>query len=360
MGHSSVLIVPPADTTDRAQASTPVRLIRGVSAALPLDPANASPWEVWHAVALARMYAVNASHEQAPVFIGQSCLRLLGIQGWSHNPPITIYRPKRRCTSALPACSVGSTTVPPTSVSCSPFPPLSEERVTTNGLVTEHPYDALVRCALHEDPLEAFVLGCMALNAWSHFSMFRQEECRRRAEEIRADLLRRLERAGRVRGHRRARSILKTIDPGCANPAEAALLWIVLSICPFKVATQVHIGVRGHHYYVDILIEDLHIIIEFDGIAKLGETLSEFEQAKRDWVLRDQYLRDAGWRVIRVSWPDYSDWEELRIRLSRVLGPMLPAPDCRFLWKLPTKRCDGPLRRFYTRSSRIGNKHADR
>lgn len=214
----------------------------------------------------------------------------------------------------------------------------------------EHPYDALVRCALHEEPLESFVLGCMALNVWSQFSMFHQDECRPRAEEIRAELLARLDRAGRVRGYRRARSILKAIDPGCANPAEAALLWLVLSICPFAVKTQVHVGVRGRHYYIDILIEDLHLIIEFDGVAKLGETRVELEQAKREWVSRDENLRDAGWRVIRVSWPDYDDWEQLRIRLSRVLGPINPAPECRFLWKLPTQRCDGPLRRFYSRT----------
>ena len=324
--------------------------MRGVCAVLPLDSTNANPWDVWDAVARARIHAVDTSHEHSPVFVGQSCLRLLGIRGWSQNPPVTIYRENRRCTSSLPSCSVGSTTVPPTSVSCSQFPPLSKERSRIEGLVVEPPYDALVRCALHEEPLESFVLGCMALNVWSQFSMFHQDECRPRAEEIRAELLARLDRAGHVRGYRRARAILKAIDPGCANPAEAALLWLVLSICPFAVKTQVHIGVHGRHYYIDILIEDLHLIIEFDGVAKLGETRVELEQAKREWVLRDENLRDAGWRVIRVSWPDYDDWEQLRIRLSRVLGPINPAPECRFLWKLPTQRCDGPLRRFYSRS----------
>lgn len=200
----------------------------------------------------------------------------------------------------------------------------------------------------------------MALNSWTNFSMFQQDEPRQHAEEIRTELLTRLNRLGHVKGYRRARSILQAIDPGCANPAEAALLWLVRSICPFAITTQVHIGVRGNHYYVDILIEDLHIIIEFDGIAKLGENRGEFERAKREWVLRDQNLRDAGWQVIRVSWPDYNDWEELRIRLIRTLGPMQPAPEFRSLWKLPSKRCDGPQRRFFSRTTRIGYEHADR
>ena len=284
----------------------------------------------------------------------------MGIRGWSQNPPITIFRGSRRSTSQLPSCVVASMTVPATSVSCSPFPPLSSERSTIDGLTTEHPYDALVRCALHEEPLEAFVLGCMALNSWTNFSMFQQGEPRQHAEEIRTDLLTRLNRLGHVKGYRRARSILRAIDPGCANPAEAALLWLVRCICPFEAATQVHIGVRGYHYYVDILIEDLCIVIEFDGIAKLGETRGELERAKRDWVVREQNLRDAGWQVVRVNWTDYNDWEGLRIRLIRTLGPMKPAPENRSLWKLPSQRCDGPSRRFYSRTTRIGYEHSDR
>ena len=332
--------------------------MRGVSAVLAMDPENARPWDVWDAIALARMHAVNVSHRQRPIFVGQSCLRLLGIRGWSQNPPITIFRTSRRSTSVLPSCTFASTTVPTTSISCSPFPPLSAERVITDGLTTEHPYDALVRCALHEEPLEAFVLGCMALNSWTNFSMFQQDEPRQHSEEIRTELLTRLNRLGHVKGYRRARSILRAIDPGCANPAEAALLWLVRSICPFAITTQVHVGVRGNHYYVDILIEDLHIIIEFDGIAKLGENRGEFERAKREWVLRDQNLRDAGWQVIRVSWPDYNDWEQLRIRLIRTLGPMKPAPEFRSLWKLPSKRCDGPQRRFFSRTTREHSRSA--
>ena len=76
--------------------------------------------------------------------------------------------------------------------------------------------------------------------------------------------------------------------------------------------------------------------------------------------LQHENLRDAGWRVLRVSWPDYDDWEQLRIRLSRTLGPINPTPECRLLWKLPTQRCDGPLRRFYSWTRRIGHHHAGR
>ena len=159
MEQTSILVAPPGDGTRQQHAYAPIRIMRGVSAVLDMDPANAGPWDIWNAITHARMHAVNASHRQPPIFIGQSCLRLMGIRGWAQNPPITIFRASRRSTSVLPSCTVASTTVPATSVSCSPFPPLSAERFTVDGLTTEHPYDALVRCALHEEPLEAFVLG---------------------------------------------------------------------------------------------------------------------------------------------------------------------------------------------------------
>lgn len=267
--------------TPKSHAHSPVtvRIMRGIAAALPLHPDESTPWEIWNAVALARIHAVNASLQHRALYVGRSCLLLNGIQGWSANPQITIYRPTRRSTSRLPACSVGSTTVPKTGVTCSSIPPLSEERRRTNGLETEHPYDALIRCVQQEEPLEAFVLGCMALHQWSNFSMFEQMESRERAEEIRVALLKRLEHSPTKRGLRRACAILRAIDPGCENPAEAALLWLVRSISPFPSLTQVHIEVRGRHYYADIVIADLRIIIEFDGIGKLGDNQSDLARA---------------------------------------------------------------------------------
>ena len=131
------------------------------------------------------------------------------------------------------------------------------------------------------------------------------------------------------------RNMCHAIDPGCENPAEAALLWLVRSISPFPSLTQVHIEVRGRHYYADIVIADLRIIIEFDGIGKLGDNQSDLARAKREWIRRDEDLRDAGWNIVRVSWPDYNDWEGLRLRLMRALGRTSSSLDHRLLWSPP-------------------------
>lgn len=49
-------------------------------------------------------------------------------------------------------------------------PPITSERTQVSGLLTEHPYDALIRCAMHDDALQAFALGCSALRKWCDFS----------------------------------------------------------------------------------------------------------------------------------------------------------------------------------------------
>ena len=33
-------------------------------------------------------------------------------------------------------------------------PPITSERTQVSGLLTEHPYDALIRCAMHDDALK--------------------------------------------------------------------------------------------------------------------------------------------------------------------------------------------------------------
>ncbi len=65
------------------------------------------------------LHAVNASHEQAPVFVGTSCLRLMGIHGWAQNdhhlsPQPTVYLDIAVLSRRFNNCSrnIGTFTVP--------------------------------------------------------------------------------------------------------------------------------------------------------------------------------------------------------------------------------------------------------
>ena len=64
MTHHSFLVAPPRDLASHQQPHSPIRIMRGVSAVLGMDPTNADPWEIWEAITHARMHAVNVSHKQ--------------------------------------------------------------------------------------------------------------------------------------------------------------------------------------------------------------------------------------------------------------------------------------------------------
>lgn len=325
-----------------------LRLHRGAYVQLPFDLSQAKPWEIWESIALARIIASVQQGQSRPLIVGTSALLLHGVQGWISNPNVELYQPQRRTSQLIPSCRCGTISVPATLRVYRRTPPITSERMQVSGLITEHPYDALIRCAMHDDALQAFTLGCSALHKWSGFSNFSQDACRGRAEVIRKKLLSRLERERGHRGCVRARRILSSIDPGCDNPAEAALTWVVRSLCPYDFSTQYELSAGGRPLFADIAIPHCKLIIEFDGIEKLGSTQGEFDRAKRSWVQREQALQDQGWHFLRVNWQDFNDWSELRRRINSAIG-VVPQPiPARYalLWEPPSERCDGEGRRF--------------
>ena len=325
-----------------------LRLHRGAYVQLPFDLSQAKPWEIWESIALARIIASVQQGKTTPLVVGSSALLLHGVRGWISNPNVELYQPQRRTSQLIPPCRCGTISVPATLRVYRRTPPITSERTQVSGLLTEHPYDALIRCAMHDDALQAFALGCRVLHKWSGFSNFSQDVCRGRAENIRKEILSRLERAKGRRGFARARRILSAIDPGCSNPAEAALAWVVRALCPYDFSTQYEFSAGGRPLFADIAIPRLKLIIEFDGIEKLGSTQGEFDRAKRLWVQREQALQDQGWRFLRVNWLDFNDWEALRSRISSAIGVASKPIPARYalLWEPPSERCDGEGRRF--------------
>lgn len=325
-----------------------LRLHRGAYVQLPFDATRAKPWEIWESIALARIIASVQQGHPTPLIVGTSALLLHGVRGWTSNPNVELYQPKRRTSQLIPSCRCATNSVPAVRRVYRRTPPITSERTRVSGLLTEHPYDALIRCAMHDDALQSFTLGCSALHKWSGFGNFTQDTYRGRAEVIREKLLSRLERAKGLRGFARARRILSSIDPGCDNPAEAALTWVVRALYPYELSTQYELSAGGQRFFADIALPRLKLIIEFDGIEKLGSTQGEFDRAKRSWVQREQALQDQGWRFLRVNWIDFNDWNELRGRISHAIGVASKPIPARFalLWEPPSERCDGEGRRF--------------
>ncbi len=325
-----------------------LRLHRGAYVRLPFDLSQAKPWEIWESIALARIIASVQQRDPTPLVVGSSALLLHGVRGWIANPNVELYQPKHRTSQLIPPCRCAAKPVPAVRRVYRRGPPITSERARVSGIVTEHPYDALIRCAMHDDALQAFALGRSALRKWCDFSNFSQDLCRGHAEVIRQKILSRLERVKGCRGFARAQRILSAIDPGCSNPAEAALACLVRALCPYDFSTQYELSAGGRRFFADITIPHCKLIIEFDGIEKLGSTQGEFDRAKRSWLQREQALQDQGWRFLRVNWIDFNDWNELRGRISHAIGVASKPIPARFalLWEPPSERCDGEGRRF--------------
>ena len=323
-----------------------------------------SRWSIWEAVSRARLLAVQHARSEDRVFIGASALVARGIPLWEANPDVCVWTPSRRGHKSLRAVQVEAVRVPAVSLRWSVVPPNAPELEQVEGITVEGIVDAGVRMALFSEHSSAFVALCMLLNRQSQFSVFTQDVDRQRSDGLRENMLARLEE--RATGKetipfRRAKRLIVAADPGCENPAEAALLWVVKSVSAFEVVTQFEIIVNGRRYFADIAIPGLMIIFEFDGIGKLGKNEVDFARAKRDWIQRENDLRGAGWTIYRFSWPDYEDLTQLRSLVSELLGPfqsVIPS-SAQGLWAKPTPACDGPERRFHMAANRWGTARED-
>ena len=222
------------------------------------------------------------------------------------------------------------------------------------GLIVESIESAVVRIALNEEPLEAFVAACMALHSLSDFSRYALEISRTRVEIARDKLLTVLHDRLTHRNYAIAHSILAFADGGCDNIFEAAVLWVVRTLYPGEVVTQFEIHGRYGHYFGDIVIPALHLIIETDGVSKLSLPRSDGLSAEHVWMRRQQDLINLGWNIFRVSWADLEDFAALRRAIASHLGirRLPPSSECARIWALPSAECDGPKRRIHTKRHR--------
>lgn len=117
---------------------------------------------------------------------------------------------------------------------------------------------------------------------------------------------------------------------------------------PYPVRSQHEILVDGVRYFADFAIIELKLIIEFDGMEKMGNDAAEFRRARRDLMLRQKRLEDAGWRILRVQWSDFRDFERLRTRVAEAIGlaPIAPNAIGKRLHKPVPDTVNGPQRRF--------------
>lgn len=323
-----------------------VRRVKHGIAFVDHDREDANVWQIWERIAVARIYAVFSSMRNESVVVGPSALVVHRVPQWSDNPDVYVRTSSRYCGGPLPEVIVGNTHVPAVCSRQSRVP-MPADTCEIEGVRVDSLANTAILMALTAHPLEGYVAACEILRHLSCFDRFDIAASRVREEHVRRELLARLDACGPRRGITRARAVLSLADAACENVAEAAALWVLRCAAPYAVKTQHEIVVDGRRYFCDFVITELKIIIEFDGMGKMGSTEEEFKQRRRELMDRQRRLESAGWRIIRLQWRDFRDFEGLRGMLARAFGSSMKATDeGRALWKPVPDSVNGTQRRL--------------
>lgn len=133
----------------------------------------------------------------------------------------------------------------------------------------------------------------------------------------RADLEAALTHPGVRYGALRARTAVAGADGLSESPGESRTR-LALGSLGVEVLSQVELRDReGFIGRVDLLVEGL-VVVEFDGATKYAG--ADGREALMHEKRREERLRDAGYRVVRVTWSDLADPARLLRRVREALA----------------------------------------
>lgn len=114
-----------------------------------------------------------------------------------------------------------------------------------------------------------------------------------------------------------ARAAIAAVDPRCESPGETRTR-LILRAAGLDVRSQVSLSDDdGFIGRVDLLVGN-RVVVEFDGAVKYDGL--DGRRALMDEKRREERLRDAGFRVVRVTWSDLSRPSALVARVRGLLA----------------------------------------
>lgn len=286
---------------------------------MPPEAAVAPPWEIANAVGVARILATHATAQAPQVFTNESALLLLGVDGWTRNPDVVVRCAGRKSAQRLPAVQVGKTLVPGVARrqnwSRAPLPPRR-----CRGVTVDEPAVVALHFATSAHPLEAVVvmsglMRLMVLEACGGRAS--RETIAARAPQVRAKLHGLADGMSYLQERRRVHRLINVADPACESVGERALLYVLSTLTGAPVVCQQQVEAGGRSYYLDLAVPHRRLAVEFDGLAKLGQSEHELREGRYAWVERQAAIVNAGWRVVRYRWDDLRDLPALRAAIVR-------------------------------------------
>ncbi len=109
-------------------------------------------------------------------------------------------------------------------------------------------------------------------------------------------------------------------DPRAQSPGETRLRY-GLHLMKLGVTPQAKISSGSRTAYVDFLLDDYPVILEFDGMVKYS---NQGLRPGRDELVaekqREDWLRELGYEVVRVTWAELDDLIALARRIGAAIG----------------------------------------
>lgn len=131
------------------------------------------------------------------------------------------------------------------------------------------------------------------------------------------DLVAALAHPGLKHGIAHARAAVERADGRAESPGESRTR-LVLEALGVEVRSQVDVhDAEGFVGRVDLLVGG-RVVVEFDGMVKYGGIEGPYELAREK--RREERLRDAGYRVVRVTWAELADPAALLARVRAALA----------------------------------------
>ncbi|GAB3442847.1 hypothetical protein GCM10027517_20440 [Phycicoccus ginsengisoli] len=180
------------------------------------------------------------------------------------------------------------------------------------GLAAPDEVDGLP-CEALPDSLVTTASFCVTAGVVAADAALHQRLCAR--EDIEEALLR---LAPGLRGRRRARTMVKNLDPAAESPGES-LTRLLLGALGLPVRSQVELRDSSGRFVgrVDFLVAG-RVVVEFDGAVKYAG--ADGRDALVAEKRREDELRALGYAVVRLTWDDLRRPELVRVRVRAALS----------------------------------------
>ena len=287
-------------------------------------------WDAARRVNAARICAVGALLPQGWILLGQGAAFTHGIDTFAGLFDIEVGKGARtrRRTETLPEITIpldsSAAGVVPAAQLVLRQAGVDDEHLSTRetGLRVPDLATTAAMCACDLPPKEASVAVSGILRVMSSFSRFHEKiaASRRREEDARTEVMRRLSQMPRTRGCRKARAVIATADAACESVPERVLVWILRAAGFPEVRTQVHHRVNGRDYYVDVEVPPWDIAVESDSRGKHetnGEIAAQIHQSYERQAARQRDLESIGLSFVRFSPSDYEDPDAVALDVAR-------------------------------------------